>query len=328
MIPSKHWQRIKQAKLAQRLSQAPKAFSTQAVEKLKGTSKLFRYVVIIPTVLSILYFGVIASDVYISESRYVVRSPKVAPQGGLGSLLSTVGITSSDDESYVIVNYMTSMDGMKYVNQSINLKDLFTSNSIDIFNRFASFYWNDSYERLLQYFQKQIEIGVDPVSGVSTLRVRSYTPQSAQEINQQLLEGSDTLVNRLNEQSRQELIKFSSYEVDVAKANLEKADLALNSFRNQKKGDDVSHFIPTFQKLEIERQTAEKQLGSAIASLEQARVDAQRKRLFIERVVQPTLPDYPLEPKRIYGILSTILLSIIGWGILKLLVASVKEHHD
>lgn len=328
MIPSKHWQRIKQAKLAHRLSQAPKAFSTQAVEKLKGTSQLFRYVVIIPTALSILYFGVIASDVYISESRYVVRSPKVAPQGGLGSLLSTVGITSSDDESYVIVNYMTSMDGMKYVNQSINLKDLFTSNSIDIFSRFASFYWNESYERLLQYFQKQIEIGVDPASGVSTLRVRTYTPHSAQQINQLLLQGSDTLVNTLNEQSRQDLIKFSSYEVDVAKTNLEKADLALNNFRNQKKGDDIANFIPTFQKLELERQTAEKQLGSAIASLEQARVDAQRKRLFIERIVQPTLPDYPLEPKRIYGILATFLLCLIVWCILKLLLAGVKEHHD
>lgn len=328
MIPNKHWQRIKQAKLAQHLSQAPKAFSTQAVEKLKGSSKLFRYVVILPTALSILYFGVLASDVYISESRYVVRSPKVAPQGGLGSLLSTVGITSSDDESYVIVNFMTSMDGMKYVNQSINLKDLFTSNSIDIFSRFASFYWNESYERLLQYFQKQIEIGVDPASGVSTLRVRTYTPQSAQQINQLLLQGSDTLVNTLNEQSRQDLIKFSSYEVDVAKANLEKADIALNNFRNQKKGDDLSNIIPTFQKLELERQTAEKQLGSAIASLEQARVDAQRKRLFIERIVQPTLPDYPLEPKRIQGIIATLLLSLISWGILKLLIAGVKEHHD
>jgi capsular polysaccharide transport system permease protein len=328
MLPKKHWLRIKQAKLAQRLRSAPKAFSTQTIKKLKGTSQLFRYLVILPTALSILYFGVIASDLYISESRYVVRSPKVAAQGGLGSLLSTVGITSSDDESYVIVNYMTSMDGMKYVNQSINLKDLFTSRSIDIFSRFASFYWNESYERLLQYFQKQIEISVDPASGVSTLRVRTYTPQSAQQINQLLLQGSDTLVNTLNEQSRQDLIKFSSYEVDVAKANLEKADIALNNFRNQKKGDDIINFIPTFQKLELERQTAEKQLGSAIASLEQARVDAQRKRLFIERIVQPTLPDYPLEPKRVQGIIATLLLSLISWGILKLLIAGVKEHHD
>lgn len=328
MISNKHWQRIKKAKLAQTLKAAPKDLSTQAVEKLKGTSKLFRYVVLLPTAIAILYFGVIASDVYISESRYVVRSPKTAPQGGLGSLLSTVGITSSDDEGYIIVNYITSMDGLLYVNNRINLKDLFTSHSIDVFSRFASFYWNESYERLLQYIQNHIEISVDPVSNVSTLRVRSYTPQSAQQINQLLLQGSDNLVNTLNEQSRQDLIKFSSYEVDVAKANLEKADLALNNFRSQKKGDDITNFIPTFQKLELERQTAEKQLGSAIASLEQARVDAQRKRLFIERVVQPTLPDYPLEPQRIRGILAVLLLSLISWGILKLLIAGVKEHHD
>lgn len=328
MIPSKHWQRIKQAKLAQRLSHAPKAFSTQAVEKLKGTSKLFRYVVIIPTALSILYFGVIASDVYISESRYVVRSPKVAPQGGLGSLLSTVGITSSSDESFVVVNYITSMDGMQYVNKSIDLRSLFTSRSIDVFNRFASFYWNESYERLLQYFQKHVEINVDPISAVSTLRVRTFSAQSSQGINELLLQGSEKLVNDLNEQARQDLIKFASFEVDVAKSNLEKADTSLTNFRNQKRNEDFTNFIPTFQKLELERQTAEKQLASALESLEQARIDAQRKRIYIERVAQPTLPDYPLEPLRIFGILSTILLSLISWGILKLLVVGVKEHHD
>ena len=32
--------------------------------------------VLLPTVLAILYFGPIASDVYISESRFVVRNPQ------------------------------------------------------------------------------------------------------------------------------------------------------------------------------------------------------------------------------------------------------------
>ena len=39
-------------------------------------NKLLLLTTIIPTVLAIVYFGLIASDVYISESRFVVRSPE------------------------------------------------------------------------------------------------------------------------------------------------------------------------------------------------------------------------------------------------------------
>jgi len=44
--------------------------------------------------------------------------------------------------------------------------------------------------------------------------------------------------------------------------------------------------------------------------------------------VQPNLPDYPGEPRRIRTILIVLVLGLIAWGILSLLLASVREHHD
>ena len=38
------------------------------------TNPLFLVTVLAPTLLSIVYFGLIKSDVYVSESRFVVRS--------------------------------------------------------------------------------------------------------------------------------------------------------------------------------------------------------------------------------------------------------------
>jgi capsular polysaccharide transport system permease protein len=38
--------------------------------------------VLAPTCIAILYFGFFASDVYISESRFLVRSPQHPMQGG------------------------------------------------------------------------------------------------------------------------------------------------------------------------------------------------------------------------------------------------------
>jgi capsule polysaccharide export protein KpsE/RkpR len=46
----------------------------------------------------------------------------------------------------------------------------------------------------------------------------------------------------------------------------------------------------------------------------------------VERVVQPNVPDAPMEPRRLRGIFTTLVLSLIAYGILRMLLAGVKEH--
>jgi capsular polysaccharide transport system permease protein len=84
--------------------------------------------------------------------------------------------------------------------------------------------------------------------------------------------------------------------------------------------------ISAYERLATEREFANRQLSSATASLEAARVDAQRQQLFLSRVVEPNLADYPLYPRS-----SMVLLSIFGiltmiYGIGWLLLAGVREH--
>ncbi|MHB8747402.1 MAG: hypothetical protein ACYC7I_12920, partial [Gammaproteobacteria bacterium] len=41
--------------------------------RIKRMNRLFLFTVVLPTLLAAVYFGLIASDVYISESRFVIR---------------------------------------------------------------------------------------------------------------------------------------------------------------------------------------------------------------------------------------------------------------
>ena len=292
--------------------------------------RLFLLVVIIPSICSVLYFGFIASDVYISKSTFVIRTPATPPMrsSGISSLLNTIGISPAANDSFVAVNYLYTKDAMMKVNHVIDLRKLFTNKNIDIFNRFASFYWNESYERLLQYFNKHLNVNFDPTTNVIELEVRAFTPQSSYEINKLLLANTDKLVNDLNEQARNDLIDFSSKGVAIAQADLEKANLALIQFRNQEKSKVSNNFVTDFIKLEGEKQTAQNQLNASMAALQQARIDAQRKLLYLETRSPPSEPDYPLEPKRILGILTTICLALLFYGMLKMLLAGVREHRD
>ena len=81
-----------------------------------------------------------------------------------------------------------------------------------------------------------------------------------------------------------------------------------------------------YERLLLEREFADKQLASATASLETARVDAQRQALFLARVVEPNMAQEAEYPKAgfILGSLFAILcvLYAMGW----LVVAGVREH--
>ena len=93
-------------------------------------------------------------------------------------------------------------------------------------------------------------------------------------------------------------------------------------------GNSLTNKAADFERLSLERAFADRQLASAMTSLENAKNEARRKVLYLERIVQPNKPDIALEPRRIRNILSTFALGLVAWGILTMLLAGVREHQD
>ncbi|MCC4231115.1 hypothetical protein LL253_00250 [Sphingobium soli] len=83
-----------------------------------------------------------------------------------------------------------------------------------------------------------------------------------------------------------------------------------------------------YQRLQLESQLADKVLASAITSLQDARNEARRKRAYVERIVEPNMPDYPSEPRRMRAILGVFAVGMVVWAILSMLVSGIKEHKD
>jgi len=82
-----------------------------------------------------------------------------------------------------------------------------------------------------------------------------------------------------------------------------------------------------YQRLELEREFADKRLAAAMTSLQDARAEARRKQAYVERIAQPSIPDEAQEPRRLRGIFATFVLGVIAWAILSMLLAGVREHH-
>jgi capsular polysaccharide transport system permease protein len=362
--------------------------------RVSSRQLLFTLTVIVPTFAAILYYGFIASDVYVSESQFVVRSPDKPTTSGLGVILKTAGFSNAGDEVYSAQSYVLSRDALRAINRNNSFRNAYSGPSISLLDRFNSLGFGGSFEDLYRYYRKEVSIQHDSTSSISTLTVRAYSPEAAVKFNRELLELAEATVNRLNERGRQDLILFAQAEVDDATAKSRDAALNVARFRNvsgvvdpekqatvqlqmiSKLQDELiasrnqllqlRAFAPAnpqipilrtkiaglardidvelnkvagssrslsaaaaqYQRLQLESQVADKQLAAAISSLEDARNEARRKQAYVERIDQPNLPDSPLEPRRLRSIFAAFVFGLIAFGIVSMLLAGIREHHD
>jgi capsular polysaccharide transport system permease protein len=204
--------------------------------KLHGLVKnrLFILTTAIPTCLAMMYFGFIASDIFISESRFIIRGPDQQSTSPLGLILKGTGISRAQEDAYVVQDYIISRDAMYALESELQIKAAYSKPNGDFIARFPGLYWDDSLEYFYRYYQNIVAIQLDSASSIATLSIRAFTSQDAQEINRRLLDQAESLVNRLNQRAQQDMIRFALNEVQAAQQKASAAALVLADYRNNK----------------------------------------------------------------------------------------------
>lgn len=196
---------------------------------------LFMVTVLVPTLAATAYYGFFASDIYISESRFVVRSPQRPAQTGLGALLQGTVFSRSQDDTYSVHDFVKSRDALRELDDKLKVRAAFSGQGVDALSRFPGLeWWDDSFEAFHRYYQKQVQITYDSVSSISVLRVSAFSAEDAFRMNQTLLEMGERLVNQMNLRSRQDLIEAAEAEVRLAEQRSKAAASALSSFRTDR----------------------------------------------------------------------------------------------
>jgi capsular polysaccharide transport system permease protein len=204
------------------------------VSRTPRVNRLFVFLVVVPTAVAVLYFGLLAHDVYVSESQFVVRTVQRQLPTGLGSLLQGSGLTQGSNDVYSVQSFLNSRDALQILEQRYHLKRSFGSRAVDVFARFDPLGWDDSFESLLRYYQKfVVNSDLDSTSSILTLTVRAFSAEESQAINEALLKMSEDFVNRLNDRARNDLVRFATADVESAEKQQRAAVLALSQYRNK-----------------------------------------------------------------------------------------------
>ena len=365
--------------------------------------KPFFLLVILPSLLVAGYLYAIAAPQYVSEARFVVSSrgggtdigSHIAGLRGIaGAALGGLGGGAASSEATSIRDFLTSLDAVMQANSRLDLISLWQRPEADPIARL----WRSEPELLARYFNAMVDISLDPMTNVTTLRVRSFRPEDSKALTEELLHSAEALVNRLSERARNATLQIAHQEAEGAERRVQESRAALMRFREQEKELDsagavqsavalrgqlesmlaqsradlterlkfmrpdnpalqatrnriealerqitaersrhteggapsgegvLSRQLAAFERLMLEREFADRQLASATASLEAARVEAQRQQIFLSRIAEPNLAVYPLYPRKLTNLVSIFIGLAIGYGIGWLLIIGMREH--
>lgn len=367
----------------------PAAFSTWLKKK-----RWFILFVIAPTLLAALYYGLIASDVYISESRFVIKSPdqKRSQMSTLANLVQTTGISGGQEQTNEVLTFVRSRDALRGLEKAPGIRDQYASSNIDLFSRFPGPLLDDSFESLFKYYTNMIDARYDTEAGTAIIKVRAFTPQDAYAINARLLDLSEGLVNRLNGRAQTQGIAEAQKQLSLATERARTARIALTQYRNAQAlidpskqavgvleisntmiaqraalqaqldlmqrvapgnpsipalrnrinaisvqigaqdsrvvgtGSGIASKMGGYENLLVEQEFATASMTAANAALVQARAEAQRQQYYLERVVDPNVPDMPLLPKRFLNVLVVFAAATCLYFIAWMFLVGVLEH--
>lgn len=88
----------------------------------------------------------------------------------------------------------------------------------------------------------------------------------------------------------------------------------------------MSVILSKYEELITEQGFAEKSYESALLNMKTARIEATRKQRYLTMIVFPKLPEEPVKPDQPRDYIVLFIGCLLLWGILGLVVASIKDH--
>ncbi len=352
-------------------------------------------IIVIASSLAIVYWGIIASDRYVSEAHIIIQRTDMAKGTtmDIGSLLSGSGGNNKGDQ-LLLRDYLLSVDMLNKLDAKLDLRAHYSDWMRDPLSRM----WakDTSQEYFHSHFLSRVSVEFDDYAGVLVIKAQSYDPETAQAITSMLVEEGEKTMNELARRLAQEQVTFVEKQVAESADRLQQARNAILSYQNRKGiispqstaeslagtinqleaqrselqarrntllgylsqqapgvveldmqitaikqqidkeqarltspgGKTLNSAVEEFQRLEMTAAFAQDVYKTSLIALEQSRVEATRTLKKVSVLQNPTLPQYPLEPRRIYNIVVFILVTLLLAGIVHLLAAIIRDHKD
>jgi capsular polysaccharide transport system permease protein len=187
---------------------------------------------IIACVLATIYWGLIASERYVSEAHVIVqRTDLNAGQGAsFGSLLAGA-VDGNHNDQMLLRDYLLSMDMLAKLDKALNLRKHYSSREHDMFSRMWSA--NMPAELFQRYYLSRVSVELDDYSGVLVIKAQGYDPATAQAITRLLVAEGERHMNDMGHRLALEQVAFVEQQANTMGERLREARRDVLAMQNK-----------------------------------------------------------------------------------------------
>ena len=174
------------------------------------------FFVALPTFLVGRYYYTEATDMYETESQFVIQKSEAAGASALGGLFSGTGFANSAD-SITVQGYLTSREAMMRLDDEMGYRAHFQQDFIDDLQRLPS---DASLEDAYKLYEDNVKVGYDLTEGVIHLEVIAATPEDSQAFSKALIRFAEERVDELSRRLREDQMKGAQAAYDTAEVEM------------------------------------------------------------------------------------------------------------
>lgn len=229
---------------------------------------------VIASLVSAVYWGLVASDRYVSEAQVVVQRTDL-PGGqamDFAGLLGTPAAGRSDQ--LLLRSHLLSVDMLKKLDAELNLRAHYSDERRDPLSRL--WFADASIEWFYRHYLSRISIEFDDYAGVVLIKANAYTPDMAHSISAMLVREGEAFMNTLARNLAREQVVFLEKQTTQMHERAMAARQVMLDFQN-KEGI-------------VSPQAAAASANAIIAKLEGQRSELETQRSALQAYLVPTHP--------------------------------------
>ena len=186
-------------------------------------------IVVIPVAIAAIYLLALASDQFVTEFRMTLRRAD-APVEPVVLFGTDSGRSSAAAESQIVAQYIASRAIVDELDPQLDLRKMFSTPAADWWARLPL---PIPIERLVYYWNGQVDPFYDTSTGTIIVRLRAFSPADSLRLAQAVVAASERLVNELSARARRDAVGRAEAEVAGTEQRLLAALDKLRGFRDQ-----------------------------------------------------------------------------------------------
>lgn len=194
-----------------------------------GVLASFVACVIVPILAASIYWGLIASKQYVTETKFALRTGEASTLDSLSGGAASSQASQQMQDGQVLVNFIRSRSMVEALDRKIDLRAKFSRPGVDYFSSFDAEY---PVEELEKYWKRRVDASIDMMSGIVSVHVRAFAPEDSLTITQNVIDLAEKLVNEMSTRSRRDALAQARAELTRAENQLKAATAAMRDARN------------------------------------------------------------------------------------------------